>query len=71
MSDEEYEDEFDDESDNDIESDSIILRMNDKGELTKADPVYLDRKDFEKLNKGLILLKEKYPEISKECFSDE
>jgi len=62
---------IDDYEDDDIENDSIILHMNEKGELEEYHPVTMDEKDFKKLNKGLKLLRKKYPKISKECFGED
>jgi len=52
----------------DDEHESIIMHMNEEGKLEEYKGVSINEKDFEKLQKGLELLKKKYPEISKECF---
>lgn len=48
-----------------------MLRINDEGKAEIHDPsqfVEVPIKDIEALQEGLTLLKQKYPEISKECF---
>lgn len=59
-------DEFDDED----SGDNIMLHINEKGEAEMAEALYMSKKDKEKLLRGMELLRTKYPEISKECFSD-
>jgi len=59
-----YDDEFDD------ESEGIMMHINEDGKLEEYKGVSISERDFEKLQKGLELLKEKYPDISKECFPE-
>jgi len=57
------EDDFDDDQCNSIE-----LMIADGKATLKPETVEIPVDDFNLLNKGLILLKEKYPDIHKECF---
>lgn len=63
-------DDFDGDEDEE-ESEPLLLQMNEDGTVGFApEMISITEEDFEKLNKGLLLLKEKYPEISKECFPE-
>lgn len=59
------EDDYDDEDD----MPTMEFLIEDGEIKKKPETVEMTLDDFYKLQKGLELLKDKYPEISKECFS--
>ena len=51
-----------------MSKDNFYGRINDKGVFEQVEFVEVEKKSFEELSKGLKKLKDKYPDISRECF---
>lgn len=67
----ELNDEYRENDDDMDDSEPLLLQFGKDGKVSLApEMVSISEEDFDKLNKGLLLLKEKYPEISKECFPE-